>query len=70
MRSYEQNPRPIVMAYVNPVASHVVSEFPELLPGRLALVERVKFLAFSPYRLEIFATREAVPEMVRLAWPA
>jgi len=61
MESYTENPRPIILAYLNPVEAKVITEFPQIVRCPLPLLARIKFSLLSPYRLEIYATREAIP---------
>lgn len=60
-KCYAEQPRPIILAYLNPVEAKVFEEFPQLVRCHLPLTARAKFALLSPYRLEIYATREAMP---------
>lgn len=52
--SYDEQPRPMLLAYYNPKHAHAIAEFPQAKRCKLRVGTRWKFGLFSPYRFELY----------------
>lgn len=62
-QSYARTPRPMIIAYLNPKHTNVFAELSGFTKQVLDMSTALKFAALSPYKLHLFATSEAVPNL-------
>jgi 16S rRNA G966 N2-methylase RsmD len=53
---FARNPRPVVLAFLNPPEPEVLVQFPEFHPCRLPLGLRIKIALLSPHPVRIYTT--------------
>ena len=59
--SHAASPRPLLVAYLNPEHADVFERHPCLARVALPRLVRTKFTTLSPYALDLYATKEAIP---------
>ena len=59
--SYASSPRPVIIAYLNPKHDHVFAALKNFKRYAIPANVAQKFRFLSPYKLHMYATREALP---------